>query len=77
MKKSTQYQVIKDIQIIGGSTIKKGTAIQRTSGLYYLEGLLLPKEYQEDFDHLIEYEEENGWNYIVPIREVEAFKTKK
>ena len=77
MKKNTQYKVLKDIQIVGGNTIKKGTAIQRTSGLYYMEGYLLPNDYQEDFDNLIEYEEVNGWNYIVPVREVEAFKTKK
>lgn len=77
MKKNTQYQVVKDIQIVGGNTIKKGTSIQRTSGLYYMEGFLLPKDYQEDFDNLIGYEEVNGWNYIVPVREVEAFKTNK
>lgn len=77
MKKNTQYQILKDIPLASGNVIAKGKTIQRTSGLYYLEGILLPNDYQEDFDNLIGHEEQYGWNYIVPFKEVEAFKTRK
>ena len=39
-----------------------------------MDGGLLPRDYQEDFDNLISYEEENGWNYLTPVVSKIAFR---
>ena len=68
---------MKDIPITNGKSIKKGTLITRTHGMYYMEGGMLPNDYQEDFDRLIANEETTGWNYIVPVKEKVAFDNSK
>jgi uncharacterized Zn ribbon protein len=68
------YEVVKDIPLTGGSSIKKGTSIYNIHGVYYMDGGMLPEAYQEDFDMLIIEEATHGWNYIVPIKHREAFK---
>jgi hypothetical protein len=62
------YEILKDIQLVNGSSIKSGTNVYNIHGVYYMDGGMLPKEYQSDFAKLIEYESNNGWNYIVPIK---------
>jgi hypothetical protein len=77
MKKDTRFLVIKEIPIKGGKNIPVNTNIYRTHGVYYMDGGLLPKDYQEDFDALIEYEEEHGWNYLNPIITRTAYQNTK
>ena len=77
MKQDKEYQVLKDIPINGGKAIEKGSMVTRTHGVYYLNGGMLPRDYQEDFDTLIETEEVTGWNYITPITKKRAFKNTK
>lgn len=67
MKKDQRFIVIKEIPLYGGKTIPVNTDIYRTHGVYYMDGGLLPKDYQEDFDALIEKESETGWKFITPI----------
>ena len=77
MKEDKKYEVLKAIPINGGKAIECGSMILRTHGVYYLNGGLLPKDYQEDFDTLIEHEEQNGWNYLCPVIEKRAFRNGK
>ena len=77
MKQDKEYQVLKDIPINGGKAIEKGSMVTRTHGVYYLNGGMLPRDYQEDFDTLIETEEVTGWDYIVPVTKKRAFKNTK
>jgi hypothetical protein len=42
-----------------------------------MDGGLLPKDYQEDFDALIEHEENYGWKYLSPVITKTAFKNEK
>lgn len=72
MKENAKFIVVKPIPIrqsyngYGKSEIPVSTVIYRTHGMYYMDGGLLPEDYQEDFDVLIENEEKNGWNYLRP-----------
>lgn len=66
MKEDKLYQVVKDIPVNNGK-IAKDTWVSRIHGAYYMDGVLVAKDFQEDFDKLIESESKNGWNYIVPI----------
>ena len=77
MKPNKHYVVIKPIPLNDGGTIPVNTNIYRTQGIYYIEGGLLSKSYQEDFDSLIEHEEQHGWKYFSPIREKEIFRNSK
>lgn len=77
MKEDKSYLVNKDIPLADGKKIAKGTSITRTHGVYYMDGGMLPKDFQEDFDKLIEREEESGWNYIVPVVTKRAFGNSK
>ena len=74
MKKDKKFLVIKEIPINGGKNIPVNTNIYRTHGVYYMDGGLLPRDYQEDFDTLIEYEEVNGWKYLSPVVTRTAFQ---
>jgi hypothetical protein len=77
MKPDKKYLVIKPIPLYGGKTIPVNTVIYRTHGVYYMDGGLLPKDYQEDFENLILTEEIKGWNYLSPVKEKRAFKNEK
>jgi hypothetical protein len=77
MKSDQQYVVIKAIPLGGDKSIPVNTDIHRIHGVYYMNGLILSKDYQEDFDSLIEREERTGWNYISPIRQKTMFKNEK
>lgn len=71
MKKDAKYKILKDIPLRNGNVIKAGTDVYRTHGVYYLDSGLLPKDYQNDFDMLIDRESQRGWNYIAEFREKE------
>ena len=77
MKQDKEYQIIKAIPLGNGKEISKGTMITRTHGVYYMNGGMLPQDFQEDFDQLISREEQDGWNYIVPIKTKRAFGNSK
>lgn len=77
MKEDKKYVLLKDIPLADGKKIAKDTTITRTHGVYYMDGGLLPQDYQEDFDRLISTEEQTGWNYIVPIVSKRAFGNNK
>jgi hypothetical protein len=77
MKQNGRYVTLKEIPIMGGKSIPANSTITVTNGCLYLEGGLLPKDYQDDFKSLINNEEINGWDYIVPVREKEAFLNSK
>lgn len=77
MKQDKEYQIMKSIPLGNGKEISKGTMITRTHGVYYMNGGMLPQDFQEDFDMLIEKEEIDGWNYICPIVKKRAFGNSK
>lgn len=77
MKKDQHYVVIKDIPIGNGKVIPENTDINRIHGMYYMNGVILTNDYQEDFDNLIEHEEQYGWNYISPVKQRVMFKNEK
>lgn len=77
MKKDQQYVVVKAIPLGGGKTIPVNTDINRIHGMYYMNGVILTTDYQEDFDLLISAEEKNGWNYISPITQRIVFGNEK
>ena len=77
MKEDKKYLLEKDIPLANGKKIAKGTTITRTHGVYYMDGGLLPQDYQEDFDQLISNEEMYGWNYLVPVVKKRAFGNSK
>ena len=77
MKPDKRFLVIKDIPLYGGKKISVNTSIYRTHGVYYMDGGLLPEDYQQDFDSLIENEEKNGWKYLSPVITKTAFKNEK
>ena len=77
MKEDKKYLLEKDIPLANGKKIAKGTTITRTHGVYYMDGGLLPQDYQEDFDQLISNEETYGWDYLVPVVKKRAFGNSK
>ena len=77
MKRDQQYVVIKAIPLGGDKNIPVNTDINRIHGMYYMNGVILTNDYQQDFDNLIEYEERNGWKYIAPIHQKTMFTNEK
>ena len=49
MKADKRFLVIKEIPLYGGKTIPVNTNIYRTHGVYYMDGGLLPEDFQEEF----------------------------
>lgn len=74
MKKDQRFVIIKAIPLKDGKSIPVNTSIYRTHGMYYMDGGLLPQDYQEDFDDLISQEEKSGWKYISPVTITEAWR---
>ena len=66
--KNSKYVVLKDIPLNkeGTKVIQKGNEVSVTHDCIYLNGGLLPPDYQEDFRILITNEEKNGWKYLHP-----------
>ena len=68
MKKDQHFLVIKPIPLGGEKYIPTDTEVNRIHGVYYMNGVIVTPDYQEDFDALIEHEEVHGWNYLVPVK---------
>lgn len=77
MKQDQQYVVTKAIPLGRDKFIPVDTDINRIHGLYYMNGVILTEDYQQDFDNLIEKEERTGWKYITPIRQKTMFRNEK
>lgn len=73
MEDNKTYEIVKNIPLKGGAQINAGSMLTKTHGVFYLDGGLLPKDYQEDFRQLVFAEENNGWNYLVPLKTKIAF----
>ena len=61
-----KYTLTKDIPLGGDEKIKAGTSIYLTDGVFYMEGGLLDQDFQEDFARLLEREQKNGYDYLMP-----------
>ena len=66
MVKEGKYTLVKDIPLGGDETIKAGTSIYLTEGVFYMEGGLLDQGFQEDFRNFLEQETKYGFNYLKP-----------
>lgn len=66
--KEGRYLINKDIPLDpkGEKKINRGRELYLTNGVFYLDGTLLPQDYQLDFRELLKRETKNGWDYIVP-----------
>lgn len=66
--KEGRYLVCKDIPLDpkGEKVIPKGTELNVIHDVVYMDGGLVPPEYQADFRTLIETEEQNGYKYVHP-----------
>jgi hypothetical protein len=77
MRKDQQYIVIKPIPLGNNKFIPVNTDINCTHGIYYMNGVILNNDYQEDFEYLISKEEIRGWEYVVPVKQKTMFTNKK
>ena len=77
MRQDQQYVVIKPIPLGRDKFIPVDTDINRIHGLYYMNGIILTEDYQQDFDNLISREEVRGWEYITPIKQKTMFTNGK
>ena len=77
MKPDQHYVVMKPIPLGGGKEIPVNTDINRIHGVYYMNGVILTNDYQEDFNNLIEKEEITGWNYICPMKQKIMYRNTK
>lgn len=64
--KDGKYIVVKPIPLGHGDSIKVNTDIDRIHGNFYMDGGLLPLDYQHDFEMLLTHELKTGWNYLRP-----------
>ena len=44
---------------------------------YYLNGMMLPPDYQKDFGGLVYAEKMTGWNYLAPLKTKTAWTNSK
>lgn len=77
MRQDQQYVVIKPIPLGRDKFIPVDTDINRIHGLYYMNGVILTDDYQQDFENLISREEVRGWEYITPIKQKTMFTNGK
>ena len=77
MRQDQQYVVIKPIPLGRDKFIPVDTDINRIHGLYYMNGIILTDDYQQDFENLISREEVRGWEYITPIKQKTMFTNGK
>lgn len=74
MANDAKFRVVNDIPLNQDGTrkIARGTLIYRIHDLFYMDGVLLSKEYQEDFANLVDSDIEH--KYIVQERDVVGTK---
>lgn len=77
MYENKVYDIVRNIPLKGGRMISSGKRISFIHGVFYLDGGMLSKEYQEDFRGLVYAEEHTGWNYLRPVIVKEAWKNGK
>ena len=66
--KEGKYRIIKDIPVgRDGERIKAGLDLFYLGGVFYMDGGMLDRSFQEDFSQLLHRESVNGWNYLAPI----------
>lgn len=61
-----RYIVVKPIPLGGGNSIRVNTEIDRVHGNFYMDGGLLPLDFQHDFELLLTHELKTGWKYLKP-----------
>ena len=71
------YDIVKNIPLKSGGFIQAGNKLQKAHGVYYLNGGMLPLDYQKDFDGLVYAEKMTGWNYLVPLKTKTAYQNGK
>ena len=64
--KDGKYIVVKPIPLGHGDSIKVNTDIDRIHGNFYMDGGLLPLDFQHDFEMLLSHELKHGWKYLRP-----------
>lgn len=74
MANDAKFRVVNDIPLNQDGTrkIARGTLIYRVHDVFYMDGVLLSKEYQEDFANLVANDIEH--RYIVQERDVVGTK---
>lgn len=71
------YDIVKNIPLKSGGYIQAGGKLQKAHGVYYLDGMMLPPDYQKDFSGLVYAERMTGWNYLVPLKSKTAYQNSK
>ena len=77
MDENKVFSIVKNIPIKGGGMIPAGRQLSRIHGMFYLDGGILPPDYQEDFRGLVYAEENTGWNYLRPMISKTAWSNSK
>lgn len=77
MEENKVYDIVKNIPLKCGGMISSGKRISYIHGVFYLDGGMLSKDYQQDFRGLVYAEEHTGWNYLRPVIVKEAWKNGK
>ena len=66
--KEGKYRIIRDIPVgKDGNKIKAGLDLFYLGGVFYMDGGMLDRDFQEDFTQLLKNEIRNGWKYLKPI----------
>lgn len=47
--------------------LKAGLDVYYVHGVWYMDGGMLDRSFQEDFSTLLSREEQTGWNYLKPV----------
>lgn len=77
MEDNKVYNIVKNIPLKGCGMISAGQQLTKTHGVFYLNGGMLPPDYQADFRGLVYAEENTGWNYLAPIKSKTAWANNK
>ena len=64
-----KYRIVKDIPVgRNGEKISAGLDLYLSNGVFYMDGGMLDKDFQEDFRKLLTIEMKKGWNYLRPVK---------
>lgn len=64
-----KYKIVKSIPLgprKEDGEIKAGTDVYLVHDVWYMDGGMLDRSFQEDFTTLLKRELKNGWNYLKP-----------
>ncbi len=63
-----KYRIVKDIPVgRNGEKISAGLDLYCANGVFYMDGGMLDRDFQEDFKKLLTIEIKKGWNYLRPV----------